>query len=196
MSTFPTRLTEELALRGTYRPFTSGTESAEESHVHAPILIYIAVTTFMVVIELRQQLTNDVDWAKSMDIGTIAITMPPKRFEKIPAASLDDLRAEMARAQTSAANKLQPRHLVLFSGPFGRLRRFVSSASSPRDWYRTIRDTAREIRSVGMGTRLSISFDGFDVQSEELFRLLDVAESPVDAGRCAGEIARRPQATG
>jgi hypothetical protein len=130
---------------------------------------------------LLEQVTAELAWARETGLEVTAVVQPSPRFRTFPAASLTELREDMAHTQWLAAEKLSPDLLVLFAGPMGRLDLVVTAAPRLEDWLAAISRSAGEARQANQDVRLAVSIDRNDSVGEELFRFLKADDSPVDA---------------
>lgn len=153
---------------------------AHRRDLHAEVVATVATTDLFADDALVQQTREQFRRAREEGHATWVLTTPARRFEHMPARDLDELAADVSKAQWLAAEQLQPDWLLLYVGPFGRLATQMVVPATVDDWLARIQRSAAEARQANPRVRLAVALEHRAPHTKELFERLHAQSSSVD----------------
>jgi hypothetical protein len=130
--------------------------------------------------DLFTQTKNEIELARRHGIEIALICRPPMEFSWLPASNLQDFSREMAKLQWLAAERLEPDLLVLFAGPFGRLRSLTHDSPTIEEWREKIVRSAQEAKQANKKVAVAVAFENLAPHTRKLFAALAKDDSPID----------------
>ncbi len=130
--------------------------------------------------DLFTQTKNEIDLARRHGIEIALICRPPMEFQWLPASNLREFSKEMAKLHWLAAERLDPDLMVLFAGPFGRLRSLCHDSPTIEEWQEKIIRSAQEAKQANSSVKVAVALENLAPHTRKLFAALATEDSPVD----------------